>query len=91
MMSIRFNGEAVLQKFEKAWSTKYEQTILHSWKKCNTHVKIKKWPHLRTLAPFYEHNMSILPTKMKEKWTNKSLKMPWGSMYAAIMPFMEKQ
>ena len=86
MMSIWWNGEAVLQKFEKAWSTRYEQIMPQCWKKCNTHVKIKKCPHLRTLAPFYEHNMSISPTKVKEKWTNKALKMPWGSMYAAIMP-----
>ena len=55
-------------------------------KKSVTHVGIQKWPHLRTLEPFYKPNMSISPTKMKEKWTNRALKMPWGSMYAAIMP-----
>ena len=86
MMSIWWNGEAVLQKFEKAWSARYEQIMPQCWKKCNTHVKIKKCPHSRTLAPFYEHNMSISPTKVKEKWTNKALKMPWGPMYAAIVP-----
>ena len=86
MMSIWWNGEAVLQNDAKAWSARYEQIMPQCLKKCNTHVKIKKCPHSRTLAPFYEHNMSISPTKVKEKWTNKALKMPWGSMYAAIMP-----
>ena len=65
---------------------RYEQIMPQCWKKSNTHMKIKKRPHLCTLAPFYKHNISISPTKMKEKWTNYALKMPWGSMYGAIMP-----
>ena len=46
----------------------------------------KKCPNLHKFAPFYEHILSISPTKMKERWTNKALKMPWGSMYATVMP-----
>ena len=46
----------------------------------------KKWQYLRTFAPFYEHHMSTSTTKMKETSTNNALKMPLGSMYAAIMP-----
>ena len=86
MMPIWWNGHASLQKFEKAWSTRYEQIMPQCWKKCSTHVKIQKCPPLCTLASFYDHNVSITPTKMKEKWTNNALKMPWRSMYAAIMP-----
>ena len=79
MMPIWCNGHVVLQKFEKAWSTGYEQSVVHM-------LRSKNSPLLCTLASFYDHNMSITPTKVKEKWTNDALKMPQISMYVAIMP-----
>ena len=60
----------------------YEQIMPVLKKKCNTYVKIEKCPNSCTLAPFYEHNMSISQTK--SDGSNDALKGNVCGHYAII-------